>query len=120
MVSTNLKNFEFRLGRQGIVLFVAGMSFLLLLVFILGVLVGLHIDAYPEKIATVVPEMVRRQLHRPQEKGEKARGEEAKNPKEAVENNVLASSPASLPPKTDDPGGPSVAEGKKAQPPPSA
>jgi hypothetical protein len=37
MVSKNPKNFEFKLGKQGLLLFVAGMSFLLLTVFIIGV-----------------------------------------------------------------------------------
>ncbi|MDO8723160.1 MAG: SPOR domain-containing protein [Syntrophales bacterium] len=64
MTSRNLKNFEFRLGRQGIILFAVGMSLLLFFVFIIGVMVGLHIDAYPEKIAGL-PEIIRKRLYNP-------------------------------------------------------
>ena len=64
MTSRNLKNFEFRLGRQGIILFAVGMSLLLFFVFIIGVMVGLHIDAYPEKIAGL-PDIIRKRLYNP-------------------------------------------------------
>src|SRR3990172_8932135 len=67
MPSRNQKNFEFRLGRQGLVFFILGMSVLIFLVFVFGVMVGVHIDAYPERIAGVVPEFVRGMLHRPAE-----------------------------------------------------
>ena len=67
MAVNNPKNFEFKLGKQGLALFVAGMSFLLLMVFVLGVMVGVNIDAYPEKIARSLPDIIRRQLHRPPE-----------------------------------------------------
>ncbi len=70
MTSRNLKNFEFRLGRQGILLFVAGMAGLLFLVFLSGVMVGLHIDAYPEKIAREMPELIRKRLLPAAEKAE--------------------------------------------------
>jgi cell division septation protein DedD len=116
MTSRNLKNFEFKLGRQGIVLFVAGMSLLLLLVFMIGVMVGVHIDAYPEKIAKGVPEMIRRQLYHPAEKSEKAGGEETKNPRAAGENNVPTALQASLAPKTDDLKGTSLTGDKKTAP----
>ncbi|HLA26997.1 MAG TPA: SPOR domain-containing protein [Syntrophales bacterium] len=64
MASRNLKNFEFRLGRPGIMFFAVGMSLLLFFVFIIGVMVGLHIDAYPEKIAGL-PEIIRKRLYSP-------------------------------------------------------
>lgn len=65
MTSRNQKNFEFKLGKQGLLLFVAGMSLLLFAAFVVGVMVGIHIDAYPEKIAQSIPDIIRRQLHNP-------------------------------------------------------
>ena len=76
MTSKNLKNFEFRLGRQGILLFVVSTSLLLFLVFILGVMVGMHIEAYPEKIARVMPHLIRKQVERSLAKTEKTVPEE--------------------------------------------
>jgi len=58
MAFKNLKKFEFRLGRQGIILFTVGMSLLLFIVFIFGVMTGIHIDAYPEKIAHGIPQII--------------------------------------------------------------
>jgi len=55
MTSKNTKAFEFRLGKTALVLFVMGMSCLVFIAFVGGVLVGKHIDAYPEKIAREVP-----------------------------------------------------------------
>lgn len=75
MTSRNLKNFEFRLGRHGILLFVASMSLLLFLIFILGVAVGIHIDAYPEKIARVVPRIIGKQIERSLAKTERTEEE---------------------------------------------
>ena len=72
MTSKNLKNFEFRLGRQGIILFVVGISLFLFFVFIIGVMVGMHIDAYPEKIARVMPHLIHKQIERFLAKTEKA------------------------------------------------
>lgn len=64
MVTRNRKNLELRLGRQGILLFAVGMALLLFAVFIFGIMFGVHIDAYPEKIAHFVPGIISRQLHR--------------------------------------------------------
>lgn len=77
MTSRNLKNFEFRLGRQGILLFAVGMSLLLFFVFIFGVMVGLHIDAYPEKIARGIPQIIRKQLEHSPEKTDRMPQERA-------------------------------------------
>lgn len=52
MTSRNLKNFEFKLGKLGLTLFITGMSILLFSVFILGVFIGRDIDNLPGKIAT--------------------------------------------------------------------
>lgn len=71
MAIRNQKNFELRLGRQGILLFVTGMSVLLFAVFIFGIMVGIHIDAYPEKIAQILPAIISRQLHHPPATAEK-------------------------------------------------
>ncbi len=52
MTSRNLKNFEFKLGKLGLTIFITGMSILLFSVFILGVFIGRDIDNLPGKIAT--------------------------------------------------------------------
>lgn len=65
MTSRNQKNFEFKLGKQGLFLFVVGMSLLLFVVFVSGVMVGIHIDAYPERIAQSIPDIIKRHLHHP-------------------------------------------------------
>src|SRR5574340_60697 len=62
MASKNVKNFEFKLGKQALVLFVLGMSLLLLCVFILGIMVGKHIDAYPEMISQGIPAAIGKSL----------------------------------------------------------
>ena len=98
MVTRNPKNFEFKLGKQGLLLFVAGMSFLLFAMFIFGVMVGVHIDAYPEKIAQSIPAIIRRQLSHPQVVNEKvtALGEEEKITPQREDGNVVAPPPDSL------------------------
>lgn len=69
MVSRNQKNFEFKLGKQGLLLFVSGMALLLFAVFIIGVAVGTHLDVYPEKIAGgIVGIFHRQETHIPVEK----------------------------------------------------
>jgi cell division protein FtsN len=55
MTSKNTKTFEFRLGKTALILFVMGMSCLVFVAFVGGVLVGKHIDTYPEKIARGIP-----------------------------------------------------------------
>ena len=58
MASKNTRNFEFKLGKQALVLFILGMSFLLFCVFLFGVVVGKHIDAYPELVSRGIPDMI--------------------------------------------------------------
>jgi len=53
------KNFEFRLSKEGVILFVTGMSFLIFLSFFFGFMVGMHIEAYPENVLNFIPKMVR-------------------------------------------------------------
>jgi cell division septation protein DedD len=55
-MTKNVHRFEFRLGRTGLILFVAGVSVMIFGVFLLGVTVGKNIDAYPGKIARYLPE----------------------------------------------------------------
>jgi hypothetical protein len=62
MASKNARNFEFKLGKQALVLFILGMSLLLFCVFLFGVVVGKHIDAYPEIVARGIPGMIRDKL----------------------------------------------------------
>ncbi len=62
MASRNTRNFEFKLGKQALVLFILGMSFLLFCVFIFGVMVGKHMDAYPEMVARGIPDMIGKKL----------------------------------------------------------
>ena len=52
MSSGNVKKFELKLERTGVIIVVVGMTILLCLSFILGVGVGKNMDAYPEKISS--------------------------------------------------------------------
>lgn len=52
MVSGNVKKFELKLERTGVIVVVVGMTILVCLSFILGVGVGKNIDAYPGKISS--------------------------------------------------------------------
>jgi cell division septation protein DedD len=117
MVTRNPKNFEFKLGKQGFLLFVGGMSLLLFTVFIIGVLVGVHIDAYPEKIAQSIPAIIRRQLSHPAVTTEKMAPvrEEAKASPVREENNVVAPLPDTFVAKDDLPAGTAGTEEKKAR-----
>src|SRR3989304_1183397 len=116
MTSRNLKNFEFRLGRQGIILFAVGMSLLLFFVFIIGVMVGLHIDAYPEKIAGL-PDIIRNRLYNPavNTEGINPGGEKTKIPLPGDGGNVVPL-PDSLSLKEEEPMAPSGLEEKKSSP----
>ena len=49
MTSKNVRVFELKLGKRALILFIAGMSCLLFVVFLFGVTVGKDIDTYPEK-----------------------------------------------------------------------
>jgi len=53
MASKNIKNFEIKLKKTGIVVIIAGMAVLLCLTFLLGVEVGKSLDTYPEKISSL-------------------------------------------------------------------
>ena len=58
MGSGNVKKFEIKLAKTGIIVLVAGMTLLVCLSFILGVSVGKNIDAYPGKIASLPKRIV--------------------------------------------------------------
>lgn len=53
MGSGNIKKFELKLGRTGIIITVAGMAALICVSFVLGVTVGKNINTYPEKISSL-------------------------------------------------------------------
>ncbi|MDQ5987247.1 MAG: Cell division protein FtsN [Syntrophus sp. SKADARSKE-3] len=55
MAAKNLHQFEFKLGKLGVILLIAGMSVLVFAGFLLGVQVGRNIDTYPEMIAQGIP-----------------------------------------------------------------
>ena len=44
-----MKEFEFRLGKMGLVLFVIGISFLIFLAFVTGVMVGVNMEGNPDQ-----------------------------------------------------------------------
>jgi len=51
MKSGNIKNFELKVGKTGLIIIVFGMAFLLCTAFLFGIDVGKNIDTYPDKIA---------------------------------------------------------------------
>jgi cell division septation protein DedD len=51
MASGNIKNFELKVGKAGLIIIVVGMAALLCTAFLFGIEVGKNIDVYPEKIA---------------------------------------------------------------------
>ncbi|HON57947.1 MAG TPA: SPOR domain-containing protein [Smithella sp.] len=65
MAPANIKNFEIKIGKTGVVIMALGMSALLFVAFLFGVDVGKNIDTYPEKIAAI-PQQVMDVLWRPQ------------------------------------------------------
>ncbi len=55
MLPRRFKDFEFRLGKLGITVFVIGFSLLILLAFVFGVKVGKDIDTLPGRIVNIIP-----------------------------------------------------------------
>ncbi len=53
MGSDNIKKFELKLGRTGVIIVIAGMAVLLCSSFILGVGFGRNIETYPENVSSV-------------------------------------------------------------------
>ncbi len=64
MSSRKLKDFEFRLGKLGLGLFIFGTSVSLLFAFIFGVIVGKNIESYPKKIVKSIPNITRQKIIR--------------------------------------------------------
>ncbi len=64
MFFRSVKDFEFRLGKLGLGLFVFGTSLSLLFVFIFGVIVGKNIESYPEKIVKSIPRITNQKIVR--------------------------------------------------------
>lgn len=62
MAIKNRRLFELRLGKLGLFLFIIGMSFLLFFGFLFGVIVGKHMEAYPEQYAFGMMGLVRDRL----------------------------------------------------------
>ncbi len=62
MPSQKSGDFEFKLGKFGLMVFTFGISLLLLFSFIFGVIVGKHIESYPEKIAIGIPNAIKEKL----------------------------------------------------------
>ncbi len=75
-----MKEFEFRLGKLGLVLFVIGISFLLFLTFVTGVMVGVNMEGNPDQISQGIPGIIKQKVGRsqPGETGEAEKGEEGK------------------------------------------
>jgi len=76
------RDFEFKLGKLGVVLFTLGISCLLLVSFIFGVMVGLNIESAPEDIAKSISRLIKQKIARAPEgevqKQEEGQGEDAK------------------------------------------
>jgi cell division septation protein DedD len=58
MALKNRRIFELRLGKLGLVLFISGMSLLLFSFFLIGVVVGKHMEAYPERYSSGLTELI--------------------------------------------------------------
>jgi DedD protein len=59
MTMKNRRVFELRLGKVGLLLFICGMSLLLFSSFLIGVVVGKHMEAYPERYSSGLTELIR-------------------------------------------------------------
>jgi len=71
-----MKEFEFRLGKLGLVLFVIGISFLLFLAFVMGVVVGVNMEGNPDQAEQGLTGILKQKLGRstPGEGGEADQG----------------------------------------------
>ncbi len=58
MAIKNIRSFEFKLGKLGLILLITGMGILVFGAFVLGVSVGKDIDTYPDKIVRGIPRLI--------------------------------------------------------------
>jgi len=58
MAAKNRRTFELTLGKLGLILFIGGISLLLFSMFLLGIVVGKHMEAYPERYSAGMAEMI--------------------------------------------------------------
>lgn len=68
------KDFELKLGKLGLTVFVLGMSLALLGVFAFGVKVGKDIDSYPARIVGIIPGLQGKVLAKPEAPDKKTEG----------------------------------------------
>jgi len=84
MTSKNVRAFELKLGKRALILFIAGISCLLFIVFLFGMTIGKNIDTYPEKFSRGVPGMLIEKFGWSSNKAETAAAGVAEGPKEPV------------------------------------
>ena len=77
-----MKEFEFRLGKMGLVLFVLGISFLIFLAFATGVMVGVNMEGNPDQAEQGITAILKQKVGRSTPAGggeaEKGPGDEGK------------------------------------------
>lgn len=140
MAAKNRRTFELRLGKPGLILFIGGISLLLFSMFLLGIVVGKHMEAYPERYSAGMAELIYDRLFAsapqggrvppPAESGAKsepAGGEESfgltfydtlAGKKGGTPTDKTAGAVKDMPPETSAP--PPALTGKHAMPAPSA
>jgi DedD protein len=59
MTVKNRRVFELRLGKVGLIVFIGGMSLMLFSIFLLGIVVGKHMEAYPERYSSGITDLIR-------------------------------------------------------------
>jgi len=58
MKAKNVRTFELKLGKKALIFFILGISCLLFIAFLIGIQVGKIMDAYPEKVASGIPQVI--------------------------------------------------------------
>jgi cell division protein FtsN len=58
MATGNIKNFELKVGKAGLIIIVVGMAVLLCTAFLFGIDVGKNIDTYPDQIAALPQKVI--------------------------------------------------------------
>jgi cell division septation protein DedD len=72
MAAKNRRTFELRLGKLGLILFIGGISLLLFSMFLLGILVGKHMDAYSDRYPAGMADLIYDRLFASAPQGGKA------------------------------------------------